>query len=129
MKKSFDNNYFISFFIIGTTSISFYQEEQRNPVFDETIISLKIDGNVSETFPSKESGKTIESIECDNDANGVWDYEAWGPIIRNINKTKTKCQFNFVTKYSESILNGMDPVLADGLISVTIDSDGTVVCT
>ena len=97
--------YILGLFILILTVTSFnrYRNKesyQMNEMEDATI-SLTIDESVSETFPSKESGKTIESIKCDNDAIGGWDYEAWGPIIRNVNKTRTKCQFNFITKYSD----------------------------
>ena len=47
-------------------------------------------------------------------------------MVRNISEYKTRCELHFTTTYTESILNGTDPVLEDPLIPVTIDSDGTV---
>ena len=41
-------------------------------------------------------------------------------------ESRTKCQINFVSKYTEGILNGTNPVLKDGLIPVTIDNNGVV---
>ncbi len=114
-------------FLMGMIIIlngTYYKEETMDS--NETMISLTIDGTGSENFPSKESGKTIESIECDGEAVGSWDYENWGPIIKNLSKNRTKCQFNFVSKYHETILNGTDPVLKEGLIPVTIEKDGVV---
>ena len=56
----------------------------------------------------------------------MWDYEAWTLKIRNIVESRTKCQINFVSRYTENILNGADPVLKEGLIPVTIDNNGVV---
>ncbi|MCI8669582.1 MAG: hypothetical protein HFI34_08705 [Lachnospiraceae bacterium] len=91
-----------------------------------SFIGLTIDGSSSNTFPSRDSGLAIDNIICDKGATGVWDYSNWGLKIRNVSQSRTKCQINFVSKYSENILNGADPVLKEGLIPITIDSDGTV---
>jgi len=89
-------------------------------------VALTIDGVASTTFPAKGSGKAISSIECTNGATGAWDYTNWNLIVRNMSKTRTKCQVHFVTKHTDPALNGADPVLTDGLIPVTISNDGTV---
>ena len=44
----------------------------------------------------------------------------------NLSTTRTKCYLKFKTQYSETILNGTDPVLEDPLIAVVIENDGTV---
>ena len=113
------------FTIILLFSFSFFIVEN---VYDntESLIGLTIDGVSTKNFPSKTSGYAIKSILCDKDATGVWDYESWTLKIRNITQSRTKCQINFVNKYTESILNGTDPVLKDELIPVTIENDGTV---
>ena len=89
-------------------------------------VAVTIDGTYSTKVPEKNSGKAIESIVCDKDAIGVWDYDNWNLNIKNMKETRTRCQLNFVTEYSESILNGTDPVLKEGLIPVTIEDNGTV---
>ena len=38
--------------------------------------------------------------ECDNGASIVWDSEAWGPIVKNLSKSKTKCSLYFEEKNS-----------------------------
>ncbi len=85
-------------------------------------VALTIDGTPSTTFPEKGSGKTVDSITCDKGATASWDYEKWKISVTNLSKTKTKCQVNFVTKYTDSVLNGNDPVLAENLIPVTIEN-------
>ncbi len=113
------------FTIILLFSFSFFIVEN---VYDntESLIGLTIDGVSTKNFPSKTSGYAIESILCDKDATGVWDYENWTLKIRNMTQSRTKCQINFVSRYTEDILNGTDPVLKDELIPVTIENDGTV---
>ncbi len=85
-------------------------------------VALTIDGTPSTTFPEKGSNKTVDSIICDKGATATWDYEKWDIIVHNVKQTKTKCQVNFVTKYTDSVLNGNDPVLAENLIPVTIEN-------
>ncbi len=118
----------LSILLIGLFSFFQYDKviEEQKEDETETILSLTIDGEKVENFPSKESGKTIERIECEEGVNAFWDYETWGPVIKNVTKNKTKCQFHFVSRYHENILNGADPVLKSGLIPVTIENDGTV---
>ncbi|MCI8575569.1 MAG: hypothetical protein HFI09_03775, partial [Bacilli bacterium] len=70
--------------------------------------------------------KGIESIVCDNGAIAKWDYINWAINVGNLSNTKTTCQVNFVSKYTEGILNGTDPVLNSGLIPVTISDNGEV---
>ena len=93
---------------------------------DEVMISLVVDGLEVAEFPSQESGKVLEHSECDKGASASWNYEKWGPLIQNMTKSRTKCRFEFVSKYSESLLNGADPVLSEGLIPIVIDENGAV---
>ncbi len=85
-------------------------------------VALTIDGAPSTTLPEKGNDKTVDSIVCDKGATASWDYNKWDIIVHNVKKTKTKCQVNFVTKYTDSVLNGNDPVLAESLIPVTIEN-------
>ena len=79
------------------------------------------------TIPSKEGNIYDETrSNCTNGAYIIWDYELWGPVVKNMSEHKTKCELYFKTGYKESILNGTDSVLKDELIPVTIESDGTV---
>ena len=113
-------------FVFVFRNIRYYEFGASEKDIDSSLIGLTIDGSSTNTFPIKDSGYAIDSINCDKGASGVWDYESWTLRIRNVTQSRTKCQINFVSKYSEGILNGTDPVLKDGLIPVTIENDGTV---
>ena len=92
-------------------------------------INLAIYLNETETssIPSKEGNVfDEEKSTCTNDAYIVWDYSSWSPIIKNVSNYPVRCNLYFKTGYSESILNGTDPILKDELIPVTINDDGTV---
>jgi len=124
MKKIMLIGGFLCFFML---IFSFFElSENNNYEVNSSLIGLTIDGISMTTFPTKDSGYTIDSIKCDKGATGVWDYENWGLKIRNMTQSRTKCQINFVSKYTENILNGADPVLKEGLIPVIIENDGTV---
>ena len=122
--------------IVVYRSFAFFESSQEFNVIKGSVpnqnydlmLSFQIeDGNgiqISNTIPE---GKNYEiSIICNNGATGSWNYEEWGPKINNLTDTRTKCTILFTKGYREEILNGTDPVLANGLIPVTIDSDGTV---
>ncbi len=93
-----------------------------------------IDNEISLEMPKKGSGYTLdEKSNCTNNVSVTWNEETWTAKIdysnyKINNKSKTRCNFYFKEKeeYSEPILNGMDPVIKDELIPVTIDSNGTV---
>ena len=53
---------------------------------------------------------------------GSWDYYHWNFNVNSLSQTKTTCTVNFVTRYTEDILNGTDPIWKDELIPVTIDN-------
>ena len=116
-------------------SYAIYQEKQELNVIKGSVpeymsdydvkLSLTIDGAPATDFPTKDSDKSVSSIVCDKGAEGSWDYENW-KIVIGPTKTRTKCQVNFVTKYRDSVLNGADPVLSEGLIPVVIDENGGV---
>jgi len=117
-------------------SYAIYQEKQEFDVIKGSVpeymsdydvkISLMIDGVAATSFPSRDSGKVFLRAECDKGATGVWDYEHWAPLILNTTETRTKCKYQFVSKYHDSVLNGADPVLSEGLIPVVIDENGGV---
>ena len=89
-------------------------------------INFKVDGVSVNQAPERNDKKGVESITCDKGAMGSWDYINWNFNVNSLSQTKTTCTVNFVTRYTEDILNGTDSVLKDELIPVTIDNDGTV---
>ena len=96
---------------------------------EDVILSFTIDGNKSEaTFPGKNTGYSVNSVSCNDGVTASWDSDKWGLVdITPGNNTKIKCNIDFTKSiYTESILNGTDPVLSDNLIPVVISDDGTV---
>ncbi len=122
--------FFVILLIFG--NILFFSNDQQTVLFQEndsfsnSQISVNVDGIVQDKLPDKNSGKAVSSIVCDKGATGVWNYDHWTINIKNMTSTRTRCQINFVNKYSEPLLNGTDPVLSEGLIPVTIDNNGIV---
>ena len=78
-----------------------------------------------EEMPTKENSEGLVFIdgECDNGASIVWDKEAWGPMVKNLSKSKTKCTLYFNDKYIDRELNGADPVLNNKLIPIIINEE------
>jgi len=94
-----------------------------------------INNEISLELPKQYSGYRLddEKSNCTNNVSVTWDEKTWTAKIdysnyKMNNKSKTRCNLYFKKKeeYSEPILNGMDPVLKDELIPVTIDANGTV---
>ena len=122
--------------IFLSRSYAIYQEKQEFDVIKGSVpeymsdydvkLSLMIDGVESKSFPTRDSGKVFLRAECDKGATGVWDYEHWAPLVLNTTETRTKCKYQFVSKYFDSTLNGADPVLSERLIPVIIDNNGEV---
>ena len=74
-----------------------------------------------EEMPQKDNseGLVFDHGECDNGASIEWNSEEWGPIVKNLNKSKTKCSLYFEKKeYVE--LNKDIPLVesGDGLYKV-----------
>ena len=125
--------YTLSILILLSLSIFFVSLSQKEKglkqLKNQENIELAIYLNDKETnvIPEKEGNIYDETrSSCTNGAYIIWDYESWSPIVKNMSEYKTRCELYFKTGYKESILNGMDPVLEEPLIPVTIESDGTV---
>ena len=90
-------------------------------------LAIYLNDTKTNSIPSKEGNVfDEEKSTCTNEAYIVWDYSSWSPIIKNVSNYPVRCNLYFKTGYSESILNGTDPILKDELIPVTISDDGTV---
>ena len=113
---------------------TYYVSDSKNIIegtiqdMGDVLFAVYIDDVISKDVPAKNTGYVFdeETSYCNNDASVVWNYEKWGPLVTNFGSTKTKCFLHFKTQYSESLLNGADPVLKGSLIPVTIANDGTV---
>ncbi len=74
-------------------------------------------------MPQKDNKENLvfDHGTCDNGASIIWDGEAWGPMVKNLSKSKTKCSLYFMEK--KSILLGGNEVniveSGDGLYAVS----------
>ena len=103
------------------------QPEQEYIKNENVNLAIYLNEEETNSIPSKEGNVfDEEKSTCTNDAYIVWDYSSWSPIIKNVSNYPVRCNLYFKTGYSESILNGTDPILKDELIPVTIENDGTV---
>ena len=51
-----------------------------------------------DVMPAKDNSDNLifSHGECDNGASVIWDVKSWAPLIKNLNKSKTKCSLYFV---------------------------------
>jgi hypothetical protein len=128
IKKYYSYIVFIVFLFgfFGPSFLTFYHESENHLSTNQVELAVTVDGVSKTQIPDQGSGKAVSSIVCDKGANGVWDYQNWTLNIKNMKETRTRCQINFVSKYTESVLNGTDPVLKEGLIPVVIEDSGKV---
>ena len=129
----------ISFLSIGYLSKSYaiYKVEKRYDLIksrigtfddEDIILSYTVNGEKLDiNFPSKNSGYKVLNVTCENKTTASWDNNTWGLVnITPGDSKKIRCNIDFNKIYSESILNGTDPVLSDNLIPVVLADDGTV---
>ena len=117
-----------------TSFASFQTQEEFNIIkgtvqdLGDVYFAYYLDDEITLNAPEKGSQYVFDQANssCTNGASVEWNYERWGPLVTNLSTTRTKCYLKFKTQYSESILNGTDPVLEDPLIAVTIETDRTV---
>src|SRR5574344_2851985 len=89
-------------------------------------IAAYIDGTKSSTFPAKNTGYSVDKIECTNDATATWNYNTWAITTNNIT-SGTKCNVYFVQKTTYTDGTGANvPELYQGLIPVTISTGGVI---
>ena len=95
---------------------------------EDIILSYTVNGEKKDiNFPSKNSGYKVLNVTCENKTTASWDNNTWS--LTNIipgDSKKIRCNIDFNKIYSESILNGTDPVLSDNLVPITLADDGTV---
>ena len=117
-----------SLIVLGGWGISNNKRPEQEIIKNENInLAIYLNEEETNSIPSKEGNVfDEEKSTCTNDAYIVWDYSSWSPIIKNVSNYPVRCNLYFKTGYSESILNGTDPILKDELIPVTIENDGTV---
>ena len=81
-----------------------------------------IDGNASSNMPTKDTGYTVENINCTNGAIGTWNYSKWALFIEN-NTSSTVCSVYFSeTKTYVDDSGASYPELYQGMIPVTLEN-------
>ncbi len=78
-----------------------------------------------EEMPAKDNKENLvfDHGECDNGASIIWDSETWGPMVKNLSKSKTKCSLYFKEKSSIEICNNYGNDSALCYISKLGDND------
>ena len=118
-------------------TFALYKEEQSFDVLQGTVpyfvygdikLVIKVNEQQQTNIPDKKEEYVVEP-KCDNDATIEWDYENWGPIIKNI-KQETRCSLNFVTKNNLQTLgklagienlNSIETLLTNGNIEKLVN--------
>ena len=109
------------------TFIDLFKNSEITKTNENIELAIYLNEEKTNSIPTNNGNIYDETrSSCTNGAYIIWDYETWSPIVKNITTYPTKCELYFKTGYSETILNGADPVIKDELIPVTIENDGTV---
>ncbi len=81
----------------------------------DIIISAHFNDELLESFPTKDSGYTVGSVTCDNEATATFDEDAWEITVNNLVTKGTKCDV-----YFEEKISAKDTILANSIVN-----DGT----
>lgn len=90
-----------------------------------TDIAVLIDGEKAENFPEKGSGIVFESLTCENDTTGTWNFSTW--TLSLVFNKADKCTINFVTGEYRDGSGAIIPELYSGLIPIKYDSNNNIV--
>ena len=90
-----------SIIILIVLSLTITVKTNKNyfKVNDNTYLAVLVNGTESSSLPTK--GNYNVSISCTN-ATGLWDYDNWKAIIKNINGT-AKCSLSFKSSTQTSL--------------------------
>ena len=91
-------------YLYGTFAI--FEENREFNIIKGQVPNQKYDVMLSYNIVNNDGTKIFQetmpegrnfgvSIECDHGATGVWDYEEWAPLIKNLSDSRTKCSLNF----------------------------------
>ncbi len=117
------------------TSFASFETKQDFNIIEGTVgsngdlyFAFYVDNEISSKMPGKGEGYVInkEKTTCTKGASVEFNETEWSVKVVNMTEKNTKCTLYFESRYSESILNGADPILEEPLIAVTIEEDGTV---
>ena len=123
-KRPLKRNILIVVFVVGVISaivLNFTRARYRvtesiplvNGIINYTpgdiIISAYYNGELMDTFPTKDSGYTVESITCDNNATASFNEDTWSIKVNNLVTRATKCDVYF----EENLFPARDTILAN----------------
>ena len=117
------------------TSFASFETKQDFNIIEGTVgsngdlyFAFYVDNEISSKMPGKGEGYVIdkEKTTCTKGASVEFNETEWSVKVVNMTERNTKCTLYFESRYSESILNGTDPILEEPLIAITIEEDGTV---
>jgi hypothetical protein len=90
-------------------------------------LAAYIDNVKSDTFPAKNTGYSVDKIECNNSATAEWNYAQWGIFVTGTTQTGTKCNVYFVTRTTYVDASGASyPEIYQGLVPVVISDTGGI---
>ena len=114
-----------------TSFAAFTEEKQFNVINGryqdpgDLYFAVYIDGQITNTFPSKDSGYTLdtEKSSCTNGATVSWDINKWGAFVdftnyQAENMSRTKCTMYFIkepvaTEYITNLANTSNELVYD----------------
>jgi hypothetical protein len=83
------------------------------------IIASYINGTLSTTIPTKNSGYSVSKITCTKSASATWNYNTWSINIVGATEAETKCRVYFVSGSIYTDSSGASyPELYQGLIPI-----------
>ena len=73
-------------------------------------LAIYINNEQTSSIPSKDSGYIFDeqNSSCTNNADLLWDYETWSPVVKNMNEYKTKCTLAFRNYYLITVITNGD---------------------
>ncbi len=132
IKKKTGMMIFICFVVLLCTvivvfrSFALYEEKKEFDVIKGRVPDQNYDVLFAFTLEDEDGNKTnIENVpegtnyevtvSCDKGATGEWNYEEWGPLIKNLTNARTKCKINF----------GPSKAIADVIKNLPIVTEGS----
>ncbi len=112
--------------IVVFRSFALYEEKKEFDVIKGRVPDQNYDVLFAFTLEDEDGNKTnIENVpegtnyevtvSCDKGATGEWNYEEWGPLIKNLTNARTKCKINF----------GPSKAIADVIKNLPIVTEGS----
>lgn len=106
--------------ILGIIFLQVINLEIGKKLLDSNNVISYVDNVLTSEIPSKNDA-VFEKAVCDDEVSSIWNDEAWGLFISNLNK-KIKCNL-----YFQTIKNVTKPELYQGFVPVIYDDSGNII--